>query len=414
MCISTTYSIPRKHESYDTSINVIGIDFGASNCCAAVIRKKGIVTLPLDNYGETRIPSYISFDEEKAKFGKAAVDRLFSFAEYTVFDLKRLIGRSYDKKLIDATWPFEIVNDNNNIKIRYLNHLNQFTIKSPEELVSEFLRYIKERFFEYQGKKENPTTVITIPAGYNENQKQATLKAAKLAGFDKIYLLPEPVAATIAYAIDHPFPKNASILLFKLGHVTFEICILKVNNSQLQIISHTSDPNIGGRNFDIIIFEYFKKELYSRYEIDIQNDDEKYKHRQLSESRKIKHALDVRNEELIDVEDFNRNTEGIINITRKDFEAKSIQLIEKMQKLVVQALNKAKLQSYQINQIYRVGGASRMQMVKDMLLRMFPDAVHCEEEYPGESVAIGAAHYSYQLAGSIAVQSPHFFRRFFY
>uniref|UniRef100_A0A914PZ70 Hypoxia up-regulated protein 1 n=1 Tax=Panagrolaimus davidi TaxID=227884 RepID=A0A914PZ70_9BILA len=179
--------------------------------------------------------------------------------------------------------------------------------------------------------------------------------------------------------------------------MTLDICILKVNNSQLQIISHTSDPNIGGKNFDKIIFDYFKKELYSRYGIDIQND-EKHKDRLLLQSREIKHFLNVQNEAWIDVGDFYPNTNITITLTRKDFEAKSIQLIEKMQKLVVRTLSEAKLQSNQINQIYRVGGASRMQMVKDVLLRMFPDAVHCEEKTPGESVAIGAAHYSYQLA----------------
>uniref|UniRef100_A0A914PD05 Hypoxia up-regulated protein 1 n=1 Tax=Panagrolaimus davidi TaxID=227884 RepID=A0A914PD05_9BILA len=259
---------------------------------------------------------------------------------------------------------------------------------------------MEKKFFLGRGQiKEVPptTTVITISAGYNENQTQATFKAAKLAGFDEIYLLPEPVAATFAYSIDHPFPNNTTILLFKLCDMTLDICILKVNNSQLQIISHTSDSNIGGRNFDKIIFDYFEKELYSPYEIDTRND-EKNKDRLLLQSREIKHALDVRNEQWIDASDFYPNTYRTITLTRKDFEVKSIQLLEKMQKLVVRTLSEAKLRSNQINQIYRVGGASRMQMVKDMLLKMFPDAVHCEEETPDESAAIGAAHYSYQLA----------------
>uniref|UniRef100_A0A914QJ74 Heat shock protein 70 n=1 Tax=Panagrolaimus davidi TaxID=227884 RepID=A0A914QJ74_9BILA len=335
-----TYSIPKKQKFYDFSINAIGIDLGTSSCFAAVNRKNGIETVALDNTGERILPSYIGYEEAKVKCGKLVVERLGNYTKYTVFDSKRLIGQCYDEKLKDASWPFQIINEN------------------------EFQR------------REPTTIVITIPAAFTESQKEATLTAAKLAGLDKVNLLPEPVAASFAYFIDRPLSNNATILLFDLGGGTLDICIFKVNNSQMQIISNTGDPNIGGRDFDKVLYDFFKKELLTNFNVDLENQ----------ERRKL------------DVEDFDASKEGMIHLTRKDFEAKTNKLTEKLKKLIGKALMEAKLQPHQINKVFRVGGSSRMPIVQQMLMKMFPIADHCVEENPDEVVARGAAYYSYHLA----------------
>uniref|UniRef100_A0A914XSK4 Hypoxia up-regulated protein 1 n=1 Tax=Panagrolaimus superbus TaxID=310955 RepID=A0A914XSK4_9BILA len=258
------------------------------------------------------------------------------------------------------------------------------------------LAHIKHKICEFQAK--NPTTiVITIPAAFTESQKEATLKAAKLAGFDKVNLLPEPVAASFAYFIDRPLQSNATILLFDLGGGTLDICIFKINNSQMQIISNTGDPSIGGRDFDLILFDYFNSEMVSRFNVDIQNH-ERQKYKLLLKCQEIKHSLSVRHDEWIDIDDFDTSKDGLINLSRKDFEAKTNKLTEKMKELIVRALTEAKCQSYEIKIVLQVGGSSRMPIVKNMLKNMFPNADHCVEQNPDEVVAIGAAYYSYHLA----------------
>uniref|UniRef100_A0AC34F1C5 Calponin-homology (CH) domain-containing protein n=1 Tax=Panagrolaimus sp. ES5 TaxID=591445 RepID=A0AC34F1C5_9BILA len=392
-----TYSIPKKLNSYDTNINAVGIDLGTSSCFAAVNRKNAIETVALDNIGERTLPSYIGFEEKKVKCGKLVVERMGHFAKYTVFDSKRLIGQSFDKKLKDPTWPFQIIDKNGKLLIQHLDCDKNTVTKSPEEVASKLLLHIKQKVREFQGK-EPTTTVITIPAAFTESQKEATLEAAKLAGFEKVNLLPEPVAASFAYFIDRPLPNNATILLFDLGGGTLDICIFKINNSQMQIISNTGDPNIGGRDFDKVLFDYFNAELISKFNLNIENQEERKKYKLLLECQKIKHSLTIRHDEWLDIEDFNTSLEGVINLTRKDFEAKTSKLTERMKKLIVRALTEAKCQSYEIKNVFRVGGSSRMPIVSDMLKKMFPNAEHRAEQNPDEVVALGAAYYSYHLA----------------
>uniref|UniRef100_A0AC34FIN9 Heat shock protein 70 n=1 Tax=Panagrolaimus sp. ES5 TaxID=591445 RepID=A0AC34FIN9_9BILA len=268
------FAIPQKDVLLKTNFQAIGIDLGTSRCCAAVNRKNGVQTVPLDNTGERLLPSYISYDEKNVKCGRIVIHRLRTHSKSTIFDSKRIIGRNFNDIEIDENWNFTVTNENEKIflEIYGFNGKQKF---SAEKVASELLKNIKMKAEEFQGEKI-PKVVITVPAAFTDAQKVATIKAAKLAGWNEIELLPEPIAAAFAYFIDRSIPNNSTVLLFDLGGGTLDVCIFKIQNNQIQIISNTGDSKLGGRNFDTILINYFKNLLNANYGISVLKD-KKYK-----------------------------------------------------------------------------------------------------------------------------------------
>uniref|UniRef100_A0A914QHP6 Heat shock protein 70 n=1 Tax=Panagrolaimus davidi TaxID=227884 RepID=A0A914QHP6_9BILA len=274
MPLYKNYTIPKRLKSLKSEANVIGIDLGTSRCCAAVIRLNGVTTVELDNTGERLLPSYVSYDEENAIFGKAAVKRLRNFPKSIVFDSKRIIGRNINDVEIDSNWPFRI-SENNGKVVLEIKRFKVGTTITAEEIATDLLKFIKEKAEAYQGTILN-NVVITVPAAFTEAQKNATVHAAKLAGFGNVNLLPEPIAAAFAYFIDRHISDNAKVLLFDLGGGTLDVCIFKIQNSEIQIISNIGDTKLGGRDFDNVLFNHFKHQLDTKYYISL-SKDKKYK-----------------------------------------------------------------------------------------------------------------------------------------
>uniref|UniRef100_A0A914ZDJ3 Heat shock protein 70 n=1 Tax=Panagrolaimus superbus TaxID=310955 RepID=A0A914ZDJ3_9BILA len=289
---------PKKVEISSDENDIIGIDLGTTRCCAAVNRQNGIETVALGNTGHRLLPSWVAFDEEKDKCGEIVVERLRNYSKSTVFDVKRIIGKTFDEIKIDTSWPFDIlqlisiepkikfdISDDEKDDEKFLIKFYSATglaFKYPEEISAVLLKHIKEKSEEFQAKLLTDV-VITVPAAFQQKQIQATYKAAKIAGWKNIHFLPEPVAAAFAYFIDRPIPNNSNLLLFDLGGGTLDVCIFKIQNDQLQIIDRSGDPNIGGRDFDNLLINYFEKKLFDDFEIKI------------SQSKRIKLMLKCQN-----------------------------------------------------------------------------------------------------------------------
>uniref|UniRef100_A0AC34F1A0 Uncharacterized protein n=1 Tax=Panagrolaimus sp. ES5 TaxID=591445 RepID=A0AC34F1A0_9BILA len=385
------FNSPSKYTSFNTSINAIGIDLGTSSCFAAVNLKDKIETVALDYTGERVLPSYIGFDESDAKCGKVVVNHLGSFSKSTIFDSKRIIGKTFEEITVDPTWPFEVIEEGGKVKLQFYGHSGTIMKNTVEEVTSILLLHIKQKAEELQGRSIT-NVVITIPAAFTESQKETTLEAAKLAGFEKVDLLPEPVAASFAYFIDRPLPNNATILLFDLGGGTLDICIFEIQNSAFKIIRNTGDANIGGRNFDKLLYEYFKDELLERHGINVG----KRKYKLMLKCQDIKETLSARYDSQIDVDEYGAPVDAKpIKITRQQFEEMSSNLLNDIEVLLEYATDG--LQD-KIEKVLLVGGGSRMPLIKSMLESMFPNAVQCCEKHPEEVVATGAAYYSYHLA----------------
>uniref|UniRef100_A0AC34FN22 Heat shock protein 70 n=1 Tax=Panagrolaimus sp. ES5 TaxID=591445 RepID=A0AC34FN22_9BILA len=219
-------------------------------------------TVPLDNTGERLLPSFVSFDEKNVKCGKIVVNRLRNHSKSTIFDSKRIIGRQLGDIEIDSFWPFGLSETKGGKMYLEIEGFDGKRKVTPEDVASELLKHLKKKAEEFQGKKLTKT-VITVPAAFSDAQKDATMEAAKLAGWDDIVLLPEPIAAAFAYFNDRPIPNSSTILLFDLGGGTLDVCIFKIQSNKIQIISNTGDSSLGGRNFDTVLISYFKNALFS-------------------------------------------------------------------------------------------------------------------------------------------------------
>uniref|UniRef100_A0A914PJQ6 Heat shock protein 70 n=1 Tax=Panagrolaimus davidi TaxID=227884 RepID=A0A914PJQ6_9BILA len=195
------FDIPEKFNSFNTGINAIGIDLGTSSCCVAVNRENRIEAVAIDITGERTLPSFVGYDEKDVKCGKVVVGNLGMYSKSTIFDTKRVIGKTYAEVEIDPMWLFNVVEDGESVKLEVQGYMNTILRQTPEEVTSELLNYMKQKAEEFQ-KKAVDNVVITIPASFTDNQKEATLKAAELAGLIHVHLLPEPVAASITYFID--------------------------------------------------------------------------------------------------------------------------------------------------------------------------------------------------------------------
>uniref|UniRef100_A0AC34GTC3 Heat shock protein 70 n=1 Tax=Panagrolaimus sp. ES5 TaxID=591445 RepID=A0AC34GTC3_9BILA len=406
--ITDIYTFPNKNLIKDSvEINAVGIDLGTTRCCAAVNRKNGINTVALDNKGERLLPSYVAFDEKHEKCGQIVIDRLRNYAKSSIFDVKRIIGKRFNDVKIDNSWPFTVnelitlepktkycVEDEReeNLLIKFISSTG-LTLKYPEEISAVLLKHIKEKVEEFQGKKLTEA-VITVPAAFNENQNQATLEAAYIAGWKTIHLLPEPVAAAFAYFINRPIPNNSTLLLFDLGGGTLDVCIFKIQNNQLQIISKTGDSNTGGRDFDNLLIKYFEKKLNKYYKIEL---DQSKKYKLMIKCQNIKENLSILQEDLLDAEEIDSLCEENISITRNQFEAMSEEILCRIRFVTEVALEKIDYEPNQIDKILLVGGSCRMPMIPNLLKEIFPYSDHICEEHPDEVVAVGAAYYSYYL-----------------
>uniref|UniRef100_A0A914PNL7 Heat shock protein 70 n=1 Tax=Panagrolaimus davidi TaxID=227884 RepID=A0A914PNL7_9BILA len=261
----SSYSIPKIQAPFNIGINAIGIDLGTSRCCVAVIRKNGITTVPLDNTGERLLPSYVAYDEENVKCGQIVVKRLRNHSKSTVFDSKRIIGRNFADIEIDLFWPFGIIKTEGKVFLE-IQKFNGHGIVTPEDVAAALLKHVKQKTEEFQGKSLSKA-VITVPAAFNEAQKIATLEGAKLAGWKETILLPEPIAAAFAYFNDRLITNNSNVLLFDLGGGTLDVCIFKITDEKIEIISNTGDSKFGGRDFDGVLINYFKNALSTQYDI---------------------------------------------------------------------------------------------------------------------------------------------------
>uniref|UniRef100_A0AC34FBA8 G domain-containing protein n=1 Tax=Panagrolaimus sp. ES5 TaxID=591445 RepID=A0AC34FBA8_9BILA len=355
---TNNFTIPKITVPYNTEINAIGIDLGTSRCCVAVIRKNGITTVPLDNTGERLLPSYVAYDEKHVKCGKIVVSRLRNYSKSTIFDSKRIIGRKLNDIEIDSFWPFTLSEKNGKICLE-VQKCNGKGEVSPEEVASELLKHMKEKTEEFQGKMLTKA-VITVPAAFSDAQKNGTIRAATLAGWNDIIILPEPIAAAFAYFNDRLIPNNSKILLFDSGGGTMDVCVFKIENDKIQIVSNTGDTKLGGRDFDTVLINYFKNALFSKFDILITENE-------------------------------------TVSITQEEFKNMCEPLLIKIKNTLAASLFNSKLNANQIDKVLLVGGGSRMPMIKNLLHSIFNDAELCSEQHPDEVVAVGASYYAYTI-----------------
>jgi len=378
---------------------IIGIDLGTTNSCVAVMQGGDPVVIP-NQEGERVTPSVVAFTESgEILVGQTAKRQAITNPENTIFAIKRLMGRKYDSPEVQRDikiLPYKIVrapNGDAHVEVRGKRY-------SPPEISAMILRKLKEAAESYLGEKVTDA-VITVPAYFNDSQRQATKDAGRIAGLNVRRIINEPTAASLAYGMDKKGEKK--IAVFDLGGGTFDISILEVGEGVFEVKATSGDTHLGGEDFDMRIVNYIADEFMKEHGIDLRKD--RMALQRLKEAaEKAKKELSTLLETEINLPFITADASGpkhlSMKLTRAKFESLVEDLVEKVVGPCQQALKDAGLTARDIDEVILVGGMTRMPRIQEKVKEIFGKEPH-KGVNPDEVVAIGAAIQAGVLAGEV-------------
>ena len=369
----------------------IGIDLGTTYSCVGVFRNGKVEIIP-NEFGSLTTPSVVSFlgkDDKNSKNQNKANERLIGQAaknltsnfENTIYDTKRLIGRRFNDPIVQKDikkWPFKVIKDPNSDRpMIEVNYLGQKRFFHAEDISAMILSKMKKIAEQYLGV-EVLDAIITVPAYFNESQRQSTIDAGKIAGLNVLRIINEPTAAAIAYGLEHKDDNEKFILVFDLGGGTFDVSILSISNEVFEVKASTGDTHLGGEDFDEVFVKHCLDYIKKKYKIDLSNDKEV----------------------MITIENLNKIKNFQITIARSDFETKCDELFQKCIPFITNALKDAKLTKDKIDEIVLVGGSTRIPKIQEMVKEYFNNKAPRKDINPDEAVAYGAAFQAYNISNN--------------
>lgn len=368
---------------------VIGIDLGTTYSCVGVY-KNGHFEIIANDQGNRITPSWVGFTDNERLIGEAAKNQAPSNPERTIFDVKRLIGRKFDDKEVQSDMkllPYKIVNRDGKPYVQVVKN-GENKVFSPEEISAMVLTKMKETAEAYLGK-EIKDAVITVPAYFNDAQRQATKDAGTIAGLNVVRIINEPTAAAMAYGLDKK-GEEKNILVFDLGGGTFDVSILTIDNGVFEVLSTNGDTHLGGEDFDQRIMEYFIKLIKKKHGKDISKDNRAMS-KLRRESERAKRALSNQHQVRVEIESLFDGMDFSEPLTRARFEELNNDLFKKTMGPVKKALSDAGLGKQQIDEIVLVGGSTRIPKIQQLLKEYFDGKEPNKGVNPDEAVAFGAA-----------------------
>ena len=376
---------------------VIGIDLGTTNSCVAIM-EGGDANVITNQEGGRTTPSILAISDSGERLvGQIAKRQAITNPENTVFGVKRLIGRKFSSSEIQndiKILPYKIEQaSNGDVRINLKG--KQY---SPAEISSFILSNIKKTAEEYLGEKVTDA-VITVPAYFDDSQRQATKDAGKIAGLNVLRIINEPTAASLAYGLDKK--KEEKIAVFDLGGGTFDISILEIGDGVFEVKSTNGDTHLGGEDFDLRLIDYLADEFRKDQGIDLRND--KMALQRLKEaSEKAKMELSASVETDVNLPFITADASGPkhlnVKITRAKLEALVGELLDKLEGPCRTAIKESGLSTKEINEVILVGGMTRMPAVQDRVKKIFGQEPH-KGVNPDEVVAMGAAIQGAVLKG---------------
>ncbi|KAI4154816.1 MAG: hypothetical protein LQ340_001422 [Diploschistes diacapsis] len=383
----------------ETYEGAIGIDLGTTYSCVAVYEGAGVEIIA-NEQGSFTTPSFVSFTEQERLIGEAAKNQAAMNPANTIFDIKRLIGRRFDdptvKKDIES-WPFKVKDQGGNpyVQVEYLGETKTF---SPQEVSSMVLMKMKEVAETKLGKKVKKA-VITVPAYFNDNQRQATKDAGAIADLQVLRIINEPTAAAIAYGLGSgKSQKERNVLIYDLGGGTFDVSLLHIQGGVFTVKATAGDTHLGGQDFDTNLLDHFKKEFQRKTKKDLSGDARALR-RLRTACERAKRTLSnatqttVEIDSLFDGEDFNSQ------ITRARFEDLNSKSFSGTLEPVQQVLKDAAIEKNKVDEIVLVGGSTRIPKIQKLLSDFFDGKKLEKSINPDEAVAYGAAVQAGILSG---------------
>lgn len=377
----------------------IGIDLGTTYSCVGVFQH-GKVEIIANDQGNRTTPSYVAFTDTERLIGDAAKNQAAMNSVNTIFDAKRLIGRKFDDHSVQNDmkhWPFTLINKGGKplIKVEYKGETKTF---SAEEISSMVLTKMKETAEAFLGKKTNDA-VVTVPAYFNDSQRQATKDAGAIAGLNVLRIINEPTAAALAYGLDKNLKGEKNVLIYDLGGGTFDVSILTIDEgSMFEVRSTAGDTHLGGEDFDNRLVNHFVKEFQRKHHKDMSKNNRAIR-RLRTACERAKRTLSSSAEASIEIDSLFDGIDFYTKVSRARFEEMCSDLFQGTLQPVEKALTDAKMDKNKIHDIVLVGGSTRIPKIQKLLQDFMNGRELNKSINPDEAVAYGAAIQAAILSG---------------
>jgi heat shock protein 1/8 len=391
-----------------SEFEAIGIDLGTTYSCVGVYKNNNIEIIAND-MGNRTTPSWVSFNDTDRLIGEAAKTASTSNPSNTIYDIKRLMGRKYSDPIVQEEikkLPYKVVKadgDKIRVEVTYKGEVKQF---SPEEISAMILTFMKQTAEAYLGH-EVKNAVITVPAYFNDAQRQATKDAGVIAGINVLRIINEPTAAAIAYGLDKiSEDKEKNIVVFDCGGGTHDISTLSLDGGVFEVKSTCGNSHLGGEDFDNRLIDFCLDEFKKKHKIDLSTIDKermkKMKARLHIAVEKAKRLLSTSTSASVDIDSLYDGIDFSTSITRARFETLCSDLFKATIDPLDQAMKDSKMSKADINDVVLVGGSTRVPKVQELLANYFGISVDklCKSINPDEAVAYGAAVQAAVLSGS--------------
>jgi L1 cell adhesion molecule like protein len=377
----------------------IGIDLGTTYSCVGVW-KNGQCEIIANDQGMRTTPSYVAFTDDERLIGNSAKNQSSQNPENTIFDAKRLIGRIYNDSATQSDikhFPFSVIDKNNKpiIQAKYKGEIKDF---QPEEISSMILIKMKEIAESYLGE-EVDGAVITVPAYFNDSQRQSTKDAGTIAGLNVLRIINEPTAAAIAYGLDQQKDgKERHILIYDLGGGTFDVTLLSIDDGVFEVKATAGDTRLGGEDFDTRLVHHFTQDFKRKHKKDISQNKRAIR-RLKTACENLKKTLSSTTQATLEIDSLFEGIDYTSNITRARFEELCGDLFRKTFEPVEQVIKDSGISKSLINEVVLVGGSTRIPKIQNQLTDFFNGKSLNKSINPDEAVAYGAAVQAALLSG---------------
>uniref|UniRef100_A0AB39JC67 Heat Shock Protein 70 n=1 Tax=Florenciella sp. virus SA2 TaxID=3240092 RepID=A0AB39JC67_9VIRU len=378
----------------------IGIDLGTTYSCVGIWQNDKVEIIANDQ-GNRTTPSWVAFNKEEKLVGESAKSQYNLNPTNTIYDVKRLMGYKFDDKQVQnelKKLPYNVINGNNNIpkiQVKYKDEEKEF---SPQEISSFILEKMKSVAESYLGT-EVKNAVITVPAYFNDAQRQATKDAGVICGLNVLRIINEPTAAAIAYGLDNKSDSEKNIIIYDVGGGTLDVTLLTLDDGIFEVKATSGDTHLGGEDFDENLVKYFANEFKRKTKQNMM-ESKKSVAKLKKECERVKRSLSSATQAHLEIDSLYEGIDFNSTITRAKFEQLNMSLFQKCLKSVEQVLMDSKISKSQIDEIVLVGGTTRIPKMQQLLSDFFGGKKLCNSINPDEAVAYGATVQGCLLSGN--------------